>query len=194
MTSGPRPGGATATSRILQCTASAAKNQWSATLRAVIRGQRSAQRLLKGESLERLGWDGDHGVVLPAGAHIAPGRRARLAHKPTFVAAGGWPTGTTLDATKPVDVVLRIATLRDDRTTLGVGAPVVPALTTWNGGSRDQILASYAAVAAAHQQLLASPSDPVRLLVFGSNVGIVSFAPSSAGEVTATPRPALARR
>ena len=181
-----KAGGAAAASRILQCTASAAKNQWPATIRAIIRGQRSAQRLLKGETVERLGWDGDHGIVLPPAAHIRPGRRARLMRKPTSVPAGGWPTGTTLDAAKPVDVFLRIAVLRDERASLGIGAPVVPGLTTWNSGSPDQVLASYAAVAAAHQQLLASPSDPVRLLVFGNNLGIVSFTASSAGEYQAT--------
>ncbi len=181
-----KAGGATAASRILQCTASAAKNQWSATLRAVIRGQRSAQKLLKGEPWSAWAGTATTGVLPPA-ASIRPGRRARLAHKPTYVAAGGWPPGTTLDPTKPMDVQLRIAALRDERADLGVGrAGRAGADDVERRVAATRSWPATQAVAAAHQQLLASPSDAVRLLVFGSNVGVVSFTPSSAGEFSAT--------
>ena len=190
-----RTGGAAAASRILQCTASAAKNQWPATIRAIIRGQRSAQRLLKGEALERLGWDGDHGVVLPAAAHIRPGRRARLMHKPTYVPAGGLahrhhPRRRQARRRGPAD---RSAARRADQP--GDRAPPWSRRwRRWNSGSRDQVLASYAAVAAAHQQLLASPSDPVRLLVFGNNLGIVSFTREQRRGVRGDARDLLASR
>lgn len=169
-----------ADSRIFQCTASSAKNEPSIGMRAVLRGQRSAQRLLQGQAVERLGWDGAHGVVLPGGAHIPPGRRGRLLHKPTFVPARGWPTGTTLAADKPPDVRYRVGVLRDERpaASLGVGAPVPPTLPAWNPGSP---ITTYAQVAGAHQQLLEEGKDPIRLMVFRTNVGVVSFAPSPAG-------------
>ena len=176
-----------ADSRILQCTSSAAKNQPSPGMRAVLRGQRSAQRLLQGQAVERLGWDGEHGVVLPSGAHLRPGRRGRLLRKPTFVPAGGWPPGTSLAGDKPPDVRYRIAVLRDERPTaaLGVGAPVPPTLPAWNGGDP---IATYAQIAGAHQQLLDDGKDPIRLMVFQSNLGLVSFTPSpgNAGEYVAS--------
>ncbi len=176
-----------ADSRILQCTSSAAKNQPAPAMRAVLRGQRSAQKLLQGQAMERLGWDGEHGVVLPAGAHIPPGRRGRLLHKPTYVPARGWPVGTTVAADKPPDVRYRVAVLRDGRplAALGVGAPVPPTLPGWNAADP---VSSYAQIAGAHQQLLADGRDPIRLMVFRSNVGVVSFraSPSGPGEYAAT--------
>ncbi len=172
-------------SRILQCTASALKNEPSAEQRAVLRGQRSAQRLLQGPPLERLGWDGAHGVVLPPAAPLSPGRRGRLLRSPTFVPAAGWPSGTTLDGTKPIDVRYRIAVLRDERpaTELGIGAPTPPPLPAWNAADP---IAVYTQIAAAHQQLLIADLDPVRLMVFRSTVGLVSFAATSPGEHAAT--------
>ncbi len=179
-------GGGTAASRILQCTSSAAKNQWMAKVRAIIRAQRSAQRILKGEVHDELGWDGDHGVQMPSGTHIAPGRRARLLTKPTFVNAKGWPAGTTLNSAKPPDARLRIQVLRDGRANLGVGAPVVPVLSTWNAANHDAVIASYAAVAQAHQGLLSQLSEPIRTLVYGNNVGVLSFTEPTPGEYSAT--------
>ncbi|GAA2511332.1 hypothetical protein [Winogradskya humida] len=177
----------TARSRILQCTSSAAKNQPDEGQRAVLRAQRSAQRLLRGPAVERLGWDAAHGVVLPPGAAISPGRRGRLLSRPAFVPARDWPAGTTIAAGNPPDVRYRISVLRDERPTaaMGVGAPVSPSLPAMNAA--DPIV-TYASVAAAHQQLLAQLQDPVRLMVFRSNVGLVSFAPSptGAGEYVAT--------
>lgn len=176
----------TADSRILQCTASSAKNEPPIRMRAVLRGSRSAQRLLRGETLERLGWDGDHGVVLPGGAGIAPGRRARLLRKPTFVPSRGWPAGTTLAADKPPDVRFRVAVLRDDRSAaaLGVGAPVPPTLPAWDAADP---VAAYARTAGAHQGLLGEGKDPIRLMVFRTNVGMVTFSSSpTTGEYVAT--------
>ncbi|GII54245.1 hypothetical protein Pth03_26340 [Planotetraspora thailandica] len=169
-----------ADSRILQCTSSAARNEPSPGMRAVLRGQRSAQRLLQGDAVERLGWDGQHGVVLPGGAHIPPGRRGRLLRKPTFVPARGWPQGTTLAGDKPPDVRYRVSVLRDERPreALGVGAPAPPRLPAWNAA--DPVL-TYAQIAAAHQQLLDDGKDPIRLMIFRSNIGIVSFTPSPSG-------------
>ncbi len=170
----------TVDSRILQCTASASKNEPEPTMRAVLRGSRSAQRLLQGRAVERLGWDGDHGIVLPQGAHISPGRRGRLRHKPAYLPAGGWPGGTQLDGAKPPDVRYRISVLRDERASRGVGAPAPPvALPPWNPGDP---IAAYALIAAAHAALVTDETDLVRLMVFRSNVGTVSFEPSGGAE------------
>lgn len=172
-------------SRILQCTASASRNQPAPAMRAVLRAQRSAQRLLQGRPMERIGWDGAHGIRLPSGATMRPGRRGRLRRTPKVLPVGGWPAGTTLDPSKPPDVRYRVAVLRDERpaTALGIDPPVPPPLPAWN---ETDPIASYAAVAATHQQLLNDVKDPVRLMVFRSNVGLVSFAASSGGEHTAT--------
>jgi hypothetical protein len=178
-----------ADSRILQCTSSAAHNEPSTAQRAVLRGQRAAQHLLQGQAVERLGWDkkDQHGVVVPAGGHVSPGRRGRLRREPMFVPARGWPPGTTLDAAKPPNVRYRIAVLRDERPTaeMGVEAPDMPILPTWDA---NDPIAGYAKVAGAHQALLLSGQDPVRLMVFRSNIGLVSFGPSpaGAGEYTVT--------
>jgi len=172
-------------SRILQCTSSAAKNEWGTRERAVIRGQRSAQKLLQGTPFERLGWDGEHGVVLQQGAAIRPGRRARLLRSPTVVPAGGWPAGTTLKADRPPDVRFRIAVLRDERPAAmrGVGVPTPPALPDWNASDPRSV---YATVAARHQSLASSNMETVRLMVFASNIGIVTFSDAGGGEHVAT--------
>ena len=74
-------------SRIVQCTSSAARNQPDEKMRGLLRTLRIGQQLLRGVPCERLGWDGAHGVVLPPGASISPGRRGRLRRKPDDPAA-----------------------------------------------------------------------------------------------------------
>ncbi|MGW2600218.1 hypothetical protein [Streptomyces klenkii] len=63
---------------------------------------------------------------------------------------------------------------RDERpkTALPAGAPEVP-VVSWNAGDR---LSSYADIAGKHQQVTRDPKDPVRLMVFRNNIGLVSFA------------------
>ncbi len=84
-------------SRIVQCTASAARNQPGDDERGLLRTLRIGQQLLRGVPAERIAWEGDHGVVLPAGASIRPGRRGRLRRKPALLPAQGWPAGTTVE-------------------------------------------------------------------------------------------------
>jgi hypothetical protein len=159
-------------SRIVQCTSSAARNQPDEDLRGLLRTLRIGQQLLRGVPCERLGWTGDNGVVLPAGASIRPGRRARLRRKPAILPAGGWPAGTTLS--QAPDWRWRLDVVRDDRprAALPAGAPDIP-VVVWNAGDKP---ASYAALAGQHQQVTLAPKDPVRLMVFRNNVGLVSFA------------------
>ena len=165
--------GAAAASRILQCTASAAKNQWPATIRAIIRGQRSAQRLLKGETVE-LGWDGDpHALSATGGAH-PPGsagpphaqadQRARRG-----MAHGHHPRRPAQQSAQ------RVPANRPRCATSGpawaFGAPVVPGLrperAVPSGAGKLRRRCGRAPAAAG------LPVGSVRLLVFGNNLGIV---------------------
>ncbi len=159
-------------SRIVQCTASAARNQPGDDMRGLLRSLRIGQQLLRGVPAERIAWEGEHGVVLPAGASIRPGRRGRLRRTPAMLPAQGWPAGTTVS--KPPDWRWRLEVVRDERprSALPAGAPEVP-VVTWNAGDR---LSSYAAIAGAHQTVALDPKDPVRLMVFRNNLGLVSFA------------------
>jgi hypothetical protein len=159
-------------SRIVQCTSSAARNQPGEDMRGLLRTLRISQQLLRGVPCERLGWDGAHGVVLPPGASISPGRRGRLRRKPAILPAQGWPAGTTAGSTP--DWRWRLEVVRDERThaQLPAGAPDIPVLT-WNGADPP---AAYADIAGKHEQVALAPKDPVRLMVFRNNVGLVSFA------------------
>ncbi len=64
--------------------------------------------------------------------------------------------------------------VRDERpkSALPAGAPEVPVLS-WNAADK---LASYAEIGASHQTVTLDPKDPVRLMVFRNNLGLVSFA------------------
>jgi hypothetical protein len=106
-----------------------------------------------------------------------------MLRRPVVVPAGGWPGGTTLDPAKPPDVRFRIAVLRDERADRGIDAPVQPALPAWDAG---RPLATYAGVASAHAQSLLDLTDAVRLLVFRSNLGLLSFRATAAGEHAVT--------
>ena len=46
-------------------------------------------------------------------------------------------------------------------------------MLAWNAGDA---VSSYADIAGQHQQVTLAPKDPVRLMVFRNNVGLVSFA------------------
>ncbi|HET6625080.1 MAG TPA: hypothetical protein VFG63_01710 [Nocardioidaceae bacterium] len=159
-------------SRIVQCTSSAARNQPGEDMRGLLRTLRLGQQLLRGTPCERIGWDGDHGVVLPAGASIRPGRRGRLRRKPAILPAQGWPAGTTVS--RAPDWRWRVEVVRDERpkAALPAGAPDVP-VVSWAPGDR---VSSYADIAGKHQQVTLAPKDPVRLMVFRNNLGMVSFA------------------
>ena len=161
-------------SRIVQCTASAARNQPDEDMRGLLRTLRIGQQLLRGVPCERIAWDADHGVVLPAGASIRPGRRGRLLRKPAILPAQGWPAGTTVS--KAPDWRWRVEVARDDRphSALPAGSPEIPVLT-WVATPDADKLAAYADIAAKHAQVAAAPKDPLRLMVFRNNVGLVSF-------------------
>lgn len=166
----------TVDARIVQCTASAARNQPGPKERGILRTLRLGQQLLRGAPVERIAWEGAPGVVLPAGGNIAPSRRARLLRKPSVLPAQGWPGGTRVNG-KP-DWRWRLELVRDERPRgeLPAGAPDIPELN-WNAGDK---LASIADLAGKHQQVTLDPKDPLRLMVFRNNLGLVSFAKDGA--------------
>ena len=114
--------------------------------------------------------------MLPAGGQIPPSRRARLLRKPSVLPARGWPAGTTVTSTP--DWRWRLEVVRDERprNELPAGAPDIPELR-WNAGDP---VASIAELAGKHQQVTLDPKDPVRLMVFRNNLGLVSFAKDGA--------------
>ena len=106
--------GATPVARIVQLTSSGVRNEGPAILRPLVRALPFGQGLLRGEPQERLGWKETAAIDLPAGSHIAPGRRARMLRTPALVPAGGWPAGSTVTAGP--DWRWRACVLRDERT------------------------------------------------------------------------------
>ena len=174
-----------ADARILQFTSSAARNQPGDKMRAALRGLRFGQAMLRGTGFERLAWTDVPAIQLPPGAKIMPGRRARLRRKPGLVRADGWPANTTIDPARPPDWRWRMSTLRDDRPNPPRRADdqSVEDLPAWNAGDPIQ---SYADVAAHHAQAAFGASDPLRLMVFRNNIGIVSFAADGQSEVRVT--------
>jgi hypothetical protein len=166
-----KKGDDTLDSRIVQCTASAARNQPGDAYRGALRTLRIGQQLLRGVPVERLAWETGPGVTLPAGGSVRPGRRARMRRKPAVLPADGWPAGSATSG--PPDWRWRLEVVRDERphAQLPAGAPTIPMLS-WDAG---EPLQSYAAIAASHQQVTRDPKDPLRLLVFRNNVGLVRF-------------------
>ncbi len=174
-----------ADARIVQLTSSAARNQPEEKMRAALRGLKFGQAMLRGLPYERLGWENEPGIQLPPGASIRPGRRARLRRKPGLVRADGWPAGTTIDPAKPPDWRWRLTILRDDRPNppRRVEDQAVDSLPPWNAGDP---IAGYAAITARHAEAAFKASDPLRLMVFRNNVGVVRFEADGATEVKVT--------
>lgn len=173
-----------ADSRIIQFTSSAARNDPGRMKRAVIRSLRSGQALLMGVPYERLGWDSEPAITVPPGAHLRPGRRARLKRSPGAVPAAGWPAGTVVDPAKPPAYRWRLASLRDEsanplRPFEDTTAGLLPSL------GADPIQ-GYAGVLGYHATLAAKTIDPLRLMVFRNNIGVISFAADGPDEVVVT--------
>lgn len=166
-------------SRIVQCTSSASRNEMDSRQQVLLRALRFGQQLLRGRPYERLAWEQRPAVAVPAGGDIRPGRRARMLRDPGLMPASGWPADTTV--TRPPDWRWSLRVLRDDRAhpPRRVADQEHEALPAWD--TADPVR-SYAAVAAAHAAAAFTASDPLRLMVFRNNVGIVSFEADGANE------------
>jgi hypothetical protein len=167
------PGGeGAATSRIVQLTASAAKNPVSPMEQMVTRSHRWARTALHAESFERLGWRRPAPIQLPAAQSIPPGRRARMLRDVALLPAADWPKGTMIPTGEDPDWTWRLRSLRDERPDPIRLPPPQPPLPTFDP---SRPLESAALIAARHAELARSPNEPVRGIVFRANIGVVRF-------------------
>jgi hypothetical protein len=164
--------GATPVARIVQLTSSGVRNEGPAILRPLVRALPFGQGLLRGEPQARLGWKKTAAIDLPAGSHIAPGRRARMLRTPALVPAGGWPAGSTVTAGP--DWRWRARVLRDERThgELPVSYPFQEPVAEFDP---NEPLESFARIAARHAKAALNRKDQVRVVVFMPNCATVSF-------------------
>jgi hypothetical protein len=160
-------------SRIVQLTSSSAHNRFKAIVEALLRNDMMLQ-LYKQLPAERLAWKAASPIVLPTGAQVGFGRRARMRRSPSLLPSGGWPASTTIPSDKPPDWSWRLHVVRDGRPTTDLPAPLrTPALATeFNAGDP---IAGYRLIAGRHAHAALTRFDPLRQVVFATNVGVVSF-------------------
>ncbi len=166
--------------RIVQLTSSGARNGWPQDVEGQFRRNTVLQDLWTGVLVERLGWAGAGKLTLPAGAHIGPGRRARLKRSPALVPVTGWPAGTTV-AEDP-DWRWRIRLVSDVRTK-AQGGPADPPLLAADlptGASAGGAFAGYAAIVTRHQAMTMQHTPLMRTMMFASNVGLIGFSGADA--------------
>ena len=159
-------------SRIVQLVSSAAKNPAGTAEQMVIRSHRWARAALRGDPFERLGWNEAAPIQLPAGTSIRPGRRARMLRSPALVPAADWPKGTTIPDDAEPDWTWRLRVLRDNRPDPMTRVPEQPPLPVFDASNP---IDSVALIAARHAELARSPNEPVRGIVFSSNIGVTHF-------------------
>lgn len=158
--------------RIVQFTASAARNPAPAVAVALLRSNALLQRYQQGIPAERLAWQEEAPIQLPAGAKVGPGRRARLKRSPALVPSRGWPSGTTLPDDKPPDWRWRLMVIRDQRPNGDLPEFLrQPALPEFNPGDP---IGSYRKVASEHSRTALNPHfTHLRQMVFVNNIGLV---------------------
>lgn len=163
-----------ATSRIVQLTASPARNHFKPLVEGLLRSAAVAQRLeAVGLPAVRLAWmdAAEDNLALPSGSSVRPGTRARMNHDPVLVPADGWPAGTTLAA--PPDWRWRLDLLRDPRTDAQRPRALDPPATLDPDVDRD--VDGYLRLAGRHAIAGHQHFDHLRQVVFPNNVGLVRF-------------------
>ncbi len=161
-------------SRIVQLTCSPARNQFKAVVKLLVRQNPVLQTVAGALSISRLAWAGASPVVLPFPANVSPGRRGRLARKPSLIPAGGWPAGTAFPDDKPPDWRWRLTVLRDERHEAELPPRLrQPLFTSAQELSPGDSFNGYQAVAARHQQVTMDRFEHLRQLVFKSNIAVV---------------------
>lgn len=169
--------------RVVQLTSSPARNNFLSIVEAVLRRHALLERYQAIDVPERLAWKGKASIVLPEGAQIKPGRRARMRRAPALVPAAGWPAGTTID--EPPDWRWRARLVRDERPESQLPAWAQrPQLSP-----EDELvvekpathLRAYRAIAARHQACaLGGGYRQLRQMVFATNVGVLALNGSGA--------------
>jgi len=171
--------------RILQLTASPARNGFDSKVEAVLRSTALLQRYEAGLRPERLAWKAAAPIAVPAGQHIGPGRRARMKRSPALVPASTWPAGTTIPPDKPPDWRWGLSLQRDQRPDTVRPIPLrQPTLSQELDAANPA--PGYRAIAGRHAQLALTHFDHLRQMIFTNNLGLVAVSTGSNGVLRVT--------
>jgi hypothetical protein len=166
-------------SRIVQLTSSSAHNSFEALLEALLRNNMMLQ-VYEELPAERIAWKTASPIQLPTGAHIGFGRRARMRRSPSLLPSGGWPSGTTIPTDKPPDWSWRLKVMRDQRPSTALPPPLrTPVLASEFSAASP--IAGYRLIAGRHAQAALTRFDPLRNVVFATNVAVVSLEADGGG-------------
>ncbi len=167
---------AKATSRLVQFTASPARNNFKPLVEHLIRAAAVGQTIERlGVPATRFAWkdSGEDNLALPQGSSVRPGIRARMNRDPVLVPGEGWPPGTTL-AAEP-DWRWRLDILRDPRTDAERPSALDTPGTMAADLDPDDAVDGYFRLARRHTIAAAQHYDHVRQMIFLNNVGVVRF-------------------
>ena len=177
--------GVTAPSRIVQLTASPARNQFKAVVKLLLRQNAMLQTVETGYSGSRLAWTDASSLVVPPGQSVSPGRRSRIQRSPSLLPAEGWPAGTSFPADKPPDWRWRLTVQRDPRPETDLPTALrQPVFAASDELDESNPLPGYRAIATRHQTAAATRFEFLRQMVFKSNIGIVRLTKDSSGAIT----------
>ena len=93
-------------SRIVQLTCSPAHNRFKPVVRLLVRQNPVLQQVASAIAISRMAWADKSPLVVPFPSNVSPGRRGRLARKPSLIPAGGWPAGTAFPAGQAAGLAL----------------------------------------------------------------------------------------
>jgi len=177
-----------ATSRIVQCTSSPARNSFKALVKLLVRQNAYLQAAQTQVAAARLAWNGPSPIAVPAAAFLSPGRRSRLLRSPSLLPAAGWPPDTAFPAARPPDFSWRLALVRDerpdDKRPPGLEQPTLADDLVVDDAAPvadDELLDGYRALARRHQRMALTRFEYLRQVVFQTNIGLVRLKRSASG-------------
>ena len=176
--------GVSAPVRIVQLTASPARNKFRDEVKLLLRQNAMLQLVETEYSASRLAWTESSSLVVPAGQFVSPGRRSRIKRSPSLLPAEGWPAGTAVPSDKPPEWRWRLTVQRDPRPE----ASLPTALRQQLLAASDELdeanaLPGYQKIAGRHQTAAATRFEFLRQMVFKSNIGIVRLSKEASGNV-----------
>ncbi len=176
--------------RIIQLTASAARNAFEKRVEALYRGYHWLNQWMFGSGFSGFAWKDGARLDIPAGARLSLGRFSRMQEKPTLLPAFGWPAGTKFEADGDPDWGWRVSMLRDDRLDGERGGPFKEAAeqtaTELNSvGLLPRGRERSRSIAALHAKAQSVQFDSRREVVFTNNVGLIRFDTAPSGSVLA---------
>jgi hypothetical protein len=167
--------GASSTSSIVQFTSSAAHNEWPLSAQSAFRSNAMLQDYQRGIVAERLGWNGAAKITVTPGAHIGPGRRARMKRSPALLPAAGWPTGTVFSDAAGPNWRWRMYLGRDQRPAGTPGAPAAPPPLPGGDLNPASSFNGYRDLAKRHAVVTMGVPRLLRQMIFANNVALVNF-------------------